>query len=494
MENKKIIVVGGGVTGLAIACLLKRQLPRELVDIKLIDDTRGDKVFSETTHSAIHNFHDLIGLDEKVCMLDRDTTFNLGLLYKNWSFPSQEFILSEGTYGAPLGGADFKDIFAKCKNLDGSYCFDDYSINAAAAKYNRFGHPSSDLKSIYSSIKYGLNFYTDSYAKTLKKNAINLGVEIYNANCISVDVSKINGNIDSIKLSNDDILSADLFVDCSGDASVLLGDALGVDDIEDELSQLFGKSVSGYCGSVSRVKSAATVEQGRYGYLKRIPLKHGETVSYVFDDGLVSSDVIENDMLAYGVNEVKFFTESVKRKRSFWVKNCVAIGDSALSFNDLYLSPQYIARNSIVRFLDLLVDFDSYEQSRYEYNRLSVMEYDHIKEILELHFYLAKDNSHIINEYFLNKNLSDSAHHRLELFNVMGRYAQSDAELMSESSWIAFFMGNGVVPKNHNFFADKIDIKKIISHTEKLKNFIHKSVENIPKQEDYVAQIAASKN
>lgn len=493
MSAKNIVIVGGGATGWSVASLLRKQLPQELVNIQLIDGALKDVAFAETSQSAIHHFHELIGLPEKACVMDSSATFGLGLRYKSWNRVAQDYVLTEGLYGAPLDGAEFSQLFAKTLALNLQHDFDDYSLNAIAVKLGRFGHPVDDPKSIYSSIKYGLNLPLNEYAEILKRHALGLGVKAFNSDCVAVELNPIDGNISSIQLSSGEILTADIFIDCSGRASVLLGSALGVETIENELSQLFDSVAIGYRQFDTDIQTAATLTHGRYGYLKKIALKNSEVILYCFSSKRVSNDDIGKEMLDHGVVDLRFATASFNRKESFWVKNCLAIGESALSFYDTYFSALHVVRNSVVRFLDLLVDFENVDASRREYNRLSSLEFERIEELTALQFYVARSNSNIFSDYFSVNNLSSNAQHKLDLFSLTGRHSVLDLNLISESEWSAFFLGNGIFPKTYNVIADGIDKDKLVNFTERLRAVILKAAEHMPSQKDYVSKIAAIK-
>jgi tryptophan halogenase len=493
MSAKKIIIVGGGATGWTVANLLRKQLPERLAIIQLVDDSRRDTALAEASRAAIHGFHDMIGLPEKTCIQGADASFNLGILYKNWSFLSQEFALAEGIYGAPLDDVDFHQLFAKSVHLNFRHSFDDYSINAAAAKLGHFGHPVSDPKSIYSSIKYGLNVHLDGYADILKRHALNLGVEVFNGDCAAVCISETDGAITSIKLSSGDTLAADIFIDCSGESSVLLGSALAVDSVKDDQSQVFDTLAFGFRDADGDIKSAAVLQQGHFGYLKKIPLRNQEAVSYYFSSQFASKDTIKKEMLECGVTDVQFFDAALKQKKYCWVKNCLAVGGSALSIYDIYLSPLHIVRNSIVRFVDLLMNFDNLDASRREYNRLSVIEFERIKELIELQLYVTKDSSEVLKKHYAKNTLSDDARHRLQLFSSTGRHPYFDGGVISDMEWAAFFWGNGILPKTCSLNADSVDKDKLFDFMVKLRAIIYKSAENMPSQTEYIAKIMAEK-
>ena len=483
---KKIIIVGGGAVGWSVAALLRAQLPRELVAIQLIEDSRKDEGVVECASSRTHNFHDLIGLRERTCMLDAHAHFGLGFMYDNWSYQSQECMVAEGYYGASLGGVDFQHIYIKNYLSSGKGFFDDYSLSAVAAKLGRFGHPSTDAQSIYAAIKYGFHFQLDSYAYILRNHALALGVDAVLADCTSVNRNDDNGNIISLELNGLSTVAGDFFIDCTGEESVLLGSACGVARSSGDMDILFNKFAIGTRLQPSGLPSAATLTSKVDGFFKIIPLKNKEIITYYFSSDVMTENAITERLAAWGFSSIQVKDYYSYQCENFWANNCLAVGHSGARFFDLLVSPLQHARNAIVRFLDLFVDFDTIDASRYEFNRLSHIELDNIKEVIELHLYTSQYQSVVSADYFSTHKLSPSASHRLNLFLSNGRHVHSDLHLLTDMEWAAFFMGNKIVPESYSYDVDFLDEQSIHKFMEKLKSTIFESAHRIPRHADYI--------
>lgn len=483
MNPREIIVVGGGAVGWSVAAALRSQLPRELATIQLVEDSRKDKNLVECSNSKIHRFHELIGLSEKVCAMDSYTQFGLGRAYHNWSYDLQRYILAEAPYGAPFKNIDFQHVFVKNHNAHQQESFADYSLNAVAAQLGRFGHPSQDTQSIYSAIKYGLHLQLESYATILKTHALSLGVKVVVADCAVVRRDDQN-HIAALDLTNGETLIGDMFFDCTGEEGVLMR-SLGVSYQQDKADSLFNKLATGQRPKTDSLPSVATLTTTDYGFYKIVPLKDREIISYYFSDQVSSDADIRKSLIELDFSSIEIADFNAYCAQDFWVNNCVAIGNSASQFSDIFISPLHLVRNSIVRFLDLLIDFDKIEASRDEYNKLTHAEFSHIKDVIELHLYVAKDHSTVMAEYFSGYSLSIGAAHRINLFKANGRHPQHDSGFLMNAEWAAFFLGNKVVPATCDYDVNFLNANDIQEYLRKLKESILEYAKKIPKYADY---------
>lgn len=490
MTIRKIVIVGGGATGWSVASLFAKHFPRNLVNIFVVEERRKDNEYVEIAKSSLHRFHDVIGLHERQCVLHTHASFGLGVWCQD---AEKNYMQVEGPYGAPLEGIRFESAYYKSKLLGCSHALEDFSLNAVAARLGRFAHPVNDASSIYSSIQYGLHLDLDAYAEVLKAHSLSLGVESVVSDLVHVNLSANEGEIDSISLENGLVLDADLFIDCSGEESVLLGGALGVASEADSLDEIFDSIAMGYRPLSGDAKPVSELINTEDGYLRITPLKNKEYVSCVYSSRYSSKEKIAKDMALLGVTQLDYSALRCKTKKQYWVKNCVAIGDASTKFYELFVSPLSLVRNAAVRLLDLLVDFDDLTLSSDEYNRRTHQELEGVYELLELYFYCSRSSNSVLKDYFKNHELSAGSRHRLELFACTGRHPQRSNSIFSESEWTSFFVGNEVVPQTCNLDADVYEGKALINYVESIKAAIYKAAERMPFHKEYIARLASNK-
>lgn len=484
MKPRKIIIVGGGAEGWSVAACLRAQLPSELVVIQLIETSYKNRYSVENTHSKIHRFHNLIGLQEKTCMFDPYTQFGLGVMYKSWNFDTQDFILSEEPYGVPYQGINFQHLYIKNALTDARDLFENYSLNAVAARLGRFVHPSPDETSIYSSIKYGLHLELESYAQLLKSHALALGVDLVAADCEAVQ-RDANNTIISLSLTTGKTITADLFFDCSGEARVLQQTNCGASCVQDDFDLLFDRVAIGSRPITDVLPSVTQLTTSEHGVFKIVPLKDREVVTAYFANRTIQEDNFKALLIEAGFQDIEVSNYCAYRTENTWVNNCIAVGLSSVQYPELLVSSLHNVRNSVVRFLDLLVDFDHIEASRDEYNRLSLLELERIRETLELHLFLAKDRLSVSSQYFSDYVLSAGAQARLDLFKANGRHPHNDENFLTDIEWAAFWLGNNVIPEACDYEASFVNDKNVQEFMSKLKSAVFNYATKMPSYKDY---------
>src|SRR5690606_17109235 len=106
---------------------------------------------------------------------------------------------------------------------------DEYSISAMAAHANKFLHPTPDQpKSPLAKIGYAFQFDAGRYARYLRRYAEARGVVRVEGRIVEVEQDPENGFVAALRLESGTRVEGDLFVDCSGFRSLLLGQTLEV--------------------------------------------------------------------------------------------------------------------------------------------------------------------------------------------------------------------------------------------------------------------------
>lgn len=485
--KKTILVLGDGVAGLSAACLLAKQLPKDLVSVQVVAGLHSARQVPEFTRSTIHRFHDIIGLQEKNVILGTNASFGLGVWYKS---RESDYVLAEGNYGSPMEGVDFLAAYFKCLENGGAYRLDDFSLNAVAARCDRFGHPVTDVRSVYSAIQYGLNIEPNSYASLLRDYAIFLGVKFLDGVVQSVQ-ARDDGGIEKIELEGGESVSADLYIDCSGCAN--LADQAVVGAASDPLKTIFDTMAYGYRPAPASAKRVTQVEVEQNGIVKIIPLKDAECICYFYSQQQMGAVSAQDRLMAMGVNNVDYCSLKSQTNLQPWVANFIDMGAGCPSVFDLFYSSLNSVRNASVRLLDLLSSFDHLEETAIEYNRLSRIESEQIGEFVELNLFLAKNTNQALSEYFEGHPLSDRAKHRYDLFAAHGRSPFSSTKIFSEFEWALVWAANNIFPAASN--PDVIDVaeERISKHLKNLQEFIVNAVEKMPKHVDYMVRVTNSK-
>ncbi len=166
-----------------------------------------------------------------------------------------------------------------------------------------------------------------------------LGVTHISDHVVAV-VADEHGDIASLQLKSHDAVAGDLFVDCTGTQSLLIGQHFGIDFISRK-SVLFNDSALAvqvpYLRENQEIASQTNATAQRSGWIWDIGLPTRRGVGYVYSSAHTSDDAAEAELRAHlsgdGVSHaglgVRRLSFEPGYRAQFWHRNCVAIGLSA---------------------------------------------------------------------------------------------------------------------------------------------------------------------
>ena len=224
----KIVVVGGGSAGWMTAAMLIKTFPDR--DIFVIESPDFPILgVGESTLGGINSYCHYLGIDEKDFMTYTDASYKMSIKFTDF------YEKDSGAFHYPFGspnteGLDgMKDWFVK-KHLNPETPIEDFVrcyFPAAALfeqnkfslnKYGQFDNYSPDWDVAY-------HFDATKFGQWLKNNyCLPRGVRLIADTVVDATVS--DKGIDSLKLNNSGDLEADLYIDCTGFKSLLLGEYL----------------------------------------------------------------------------------------------------------------------------------------------------------------------------------------------------------------------------------------------------------------------------
>jgi glycine/D-amino acid oxidase-like deaminating enzyme len=126
-------------------------------------------------------------------------------------------------------GIEFHHHWLKGRSPATRTPLDEYSISAMAAQANRFLHPTPEqAKSPLAKLGYAFQFDAGLYARFLRRYAEQRGVRRIEGRITEVEQHPESGFVTALELDNGKRVEGELFIDCSGFRSLLLGQTLGV--------------------------------------------------------------------------------------------------------------------------------------------------------------------------------------------------------------------------------------------------------------------------
>jgi tryptophan halogenase len=191
---------------------------------------------------------------------------------------------------------------------------------------------------------------------------------------VSVERDPDTGDVAAVLLESGVRVEGDLFVDCSGFRSLLLGDALG-EEWEDWSHWLpCDRAMALPCASPpGEIEPLTRATAMPAGWRWRIPLQHRVGNGYVYSSAHLSDDEASDAILGAVEGEpladprvLRF--RAGRRKRS-WSHNVVAVGLASGFLEPLESTSIYLVQAAITQLLDLFPIRGIEAADRDEFNR-----------------------------------------------------------------------------------------------------------------------------
>ena len=486
---KRFVIVGGGSAGWMTAAALSSLLASQDVDITLIEsEAIGTVGVGEATIPDMLNFNSILGIPEDVFMRNTDATFKLGIEFVNWGRKGERYFHPFGTHGADMQGIDFHQFWMANRQYGDPTPLEDYSLCAAAAHNGKFQHPDPNPKSVLSNIAYAYHFDATAYAAFLRKYAEANGVTRIEGIVETVAQDAESGDISSVTLQSEQVVSGDFFFDCSGFRSLLMRQSLGVSFVDwthwlpCNSAQTVATTHTDELPSFTRATAHDSGWQWRIPTQKRVGNGHVYASDFISDEEARRTliDNLESEMLG-DIRTLRFKTGCLQK---FWQNNCVGIGLSSGFLEPLESTSLYLIQTGISKFISLFPARDASPTIISEYNRQMRKEFDQVRDFLILHYIATeRDDSEFWN-YCRTMDVPDTLKQKMALFQEAGRVFRYEEELFSKPSWIAVMVGQNILPHRVDPIVDGLDPAQVSRSLQSMRHAIQTAAETMPKHED----------
>jgi tryptophan halogenase len=489
---RSVAVVGGGVVSLSAALAFAHALPRArvgLVETPLDPAALADLMPS--TLPAIARFHARLGFDEVDLVRRGIATHRLGTSFEQWSADEDPWTHVFGDYGLPMGPIGFHDLWLRGRGANGVLPYDRYAAAAMLGNAGRFVHPEDDPRSPLSTYRYALRLDVQAYHAYLTDAAKGAGVAIA-AGALGEIERREDGGIAALRLRDGRRIEADLFVDCGGPSAPLLS---ALDDAFEDWSAwlpadrlLIGESPSDL--PPHPLDKAAAVS---LGWCWSIPLSGRRAFGIAYacgqtDEARARRVLGREDCAAAG--------EAVSlrpgRRPRPWVRNVLAIGDSATALDPLHGTNLSLAHSAIERAIELLPGRDFHPLELAEYVRRTALETARVRDFLALH-YLRSGRAE--GEFWIGlsgRPLPESLARTVEQFGVRGRIAFFEEETFDKQAWVAAMIGLGQRPRHPNAMAGSVPEAAAEGGMRDLAERLAALPGQLPPYSDYLARMRRS--
>lgn len=496
-EALDIVILGGGTAGWMAATALVSLIPPTRCRVRLVESEKiGIVGVGEATFPEIRNFNDAVGIGEAEMLRATNGAFKLGIEFVDWGFEGSRYIHPFGAHGPASMEHIFHHQWVRARHLGLNAEIDEYSFCAQAARNCRFEFPDTRRPTLNSTYSYAYHFDASLYGRFLRSVAEERGVVRKEGKVRRVVQDPQSGEIQSLLLESGEIISGDLFIDCSGFRALLLGDTLGI-EWEDWSKWLVCDRAFAVPSERDELSPYTRSIAMQAGWRWRIPLQHRTGNGYVFSTGFVSEDeAAESLMRSLGttaLGEPRLLKFRTGRRAVSWRKNCVAIGLSSGFFEPLESTSIYLIQAAIMRLIPLLPGKTIDPQLRDEFNRLMDLQYERIRDFLILHYKLNSRQDAEIWRYCASMEVPESLTRKIQLFRHCGIIERYTDGLFTPISWLSVFTGQGLVPETYSPLADTIPDEKLVSYLNDLRAEIRDRVDEMLPHDRFIERYCAAK-
>ena len=408
---KKIGIVGGGSAGYFSALYLKKHFPE--IEIELIESSKIPVigVGEATTPLMLKVLHTILGFPVRDFFQNAKPTLKLGVKF-DWGKPGDYY------YNNPFGFSNLTNAIYHTKN------FNNLSLVSILMDKEKapFVRTAGGIKSLNlpKSIAYHIdNKYFLSY---LKNKLLLSGCKIIDAEIQQVDVKGDGKNVEHIVSTTGEKYVYDLFVDCSGFRSLLVGKALQTPWVDYSKSLKTNRAIIGTRDNNDEILPYTTSTTLKHGWLWNTPMQHENHLGYVFSKDHCSDDEAFNELIGHckTINNEKVINFKTGRHENSWSGNVLAIGNSFAFIEPLESTGIHMILQQLKQATVALVSAEPESNAVKTYNDATNASWDHLKWFIALHF---KYNTKLDTPFW--------------------KYCQNEIDVAGIQDYLDYYMANG---------------------------------------------------
>ena len=487
---KHIVVVGGGTAGWMTALLLSASKFGPRLKVTVLESPTADIVgIGEGSTPWLRGFFDNLGIDEATWMPACNATYKSGITFDGWStrpgcerwfhpFPSMLDSLTMPPF--------LRNVHARLNGADVHAHPDRFFLSQRVAVEGRAPRPAHEFPF---DIGYGYHFDSTMLGRFLHVQALERGV-VHVARPMNSATLDERGDIRSLELDGGDSLAADFFVDCSGFASLLIGQALKTPHVSFANGLFNDSAIAIPTPDAAGPLASHTVSTSlKHGWAWRLPLASRNDNGYVYSSAHVSADAAETELRAHlGLLDADVSAHHLKmrvgRHAKHWRRNCVAIGASQGFLEPLEATELLFVQRAAASFVDVLERGDLGEAAQAAFNDGLNAHMDGERDYILTHY---KCNTRTDTDYWRANAANNALSEPLQLLLRTWLSSQPIAPGIENGtfgsgrdtlSWYALLAGVGLFPEVDA--ARAASSQHAVADLDGIDNLIQRSMLNFP--------------
>ncbi len=495
---KKIVIVGGGTSGWMTAATLSNQFRDKTVDITLIESSdMGTIGVGEATIPTLRRFYNKLGFSDIDVLTATNATCKLGIEFKGWSGDESSFIHPFGLYGQAVNHVPFHHYFTKLQQAGDTTRFADYSLGVNLAKHNKFFQPPTKAQNQLEIFDWALHFDAGLFGNLMRDYSKNNGVNLINNKITHVDLSKNDGSIETLHLANGNIVTADLYIDCSGFGALLIEKAMNT-GYEDWSHYLVCDTAVAVQSELVGEPIARTVAHAqKAGWQWQIPLQTRMGNGIVYSSQFIEKEQAVETMLSNINGEItqepRSFSFTPGRRKKAWNKNCVAVGLASGFLEPLESTSIALVETAVEKIASFLEEPEFGQEEADKFNYAMGQEYERVRDFIILHYKLNGRTDSPMWQHCRDLAIPQTLADKLNAFKANGELTRLPWEIFGNDSWLAIYNGLGYFPQSYDSSIDRFSNEFLSEQLTKMRDGIKHTVDKAQTHADFLRQYCGFK-
>ena len=392
---RSAVVVGGGSAGFLAALTFRRMLPQIKLAVVHSPDIPIIGVGESTTPAVPVHLHEHLGIDRNEFHKEVRPSWKLGLRFEWGAKDVPHFNYTfDGYLDKRIEGLSKWNAFYCLHDMRDASTFNAIMDRNRSPATMRNGRLSLDPRATY-------HIPNASFIDFLERKSVASGAELIADQVVGVERNE-TGGVKSLMLAGGRKLEADLFVDCSGFGSILLGKTLEEPYISYRDALYCDRAV---VGSWSRadfpeddtIRPYTTMTTMKHGWCWRIDFEDAVTRGYVYSSQFCSEEEAEFELRALQPQlagaDLRLLKFPSGRRERYIVENVVAVGNASGFVEPLEATSLHLIIEQIYNLTWALTDSDRIltDSLRNLLNERFASTWDDVRDFLALHY---KYNEH----------------------------------------------------------------------------------------------------
>jgi len=464
---KKILIVGGGTTGLTTALILKQRFPN--YDISLVKSEKiGIIGVGEAATEHWRSFIDFCNIPYKELIKKSDATIKYAVKFKGFTekdyIHNTTYVLTDLTLLSQFYAGYAYHIINKNDQTEMSdSSISENKINKNFLDYdvcptNQFHFNTFKLNEFLTElcIKRNIKFYTDDIT-----------------NVITDENNKI------VKVTGKQFeYEYDFFIDCSGFQKVLIS-KLGAKWLSYKKYLKMNEAIAFPTKDTEEYPLYTTITAMNSGWMWQAPVYGRWGNGYVYDNNYMNAEKAQEEVENHLGHKIEIF-KNIKFDPGcldkVWINNCVALGMSASFVEPMEASTISVGINQAFLLMHYLENYN--QQDIENYNNTTQMIMENIRDFIFIHYLVKKDDTDFWKN-IKNVEMPDSLKTKMESWKnrlpIKEDFKNTNYYIFRPQNFINVMYGLGLID------SEKVK-KEYYGYSEDKRNYIENLIKEEKKQ------------